>query len=596
MRAADYIFKTLADFGTEHVFMVSGGGAMFLNDALGREKRIKYICNLHEQACAIAAEGYARISGKPGVINVTTGPGGTNAITGVMGAWVDSIPMIIISGQIKTSTMISTYKELALRSLGDQEINIVDIVKPITKYAVEVKKAEDIKSALDRAWYLCQNGRPGPVWLDIPLDIQSAEIDENSLVSDFVPDVENDFSDDQMNEVVSRLKNAERPVIIAGNGITLSGSRKEFLEFAKRANIPVLTAISGIDLIPSDSKLFFGRPGILGERAANFIMQNSDLMLILGTRMSIRVIGYAFGTVGREAYKIMVDIDEAELNKPTFAVDCKIHCDLKKFFAKMENVSIPANGKWFEYCKKIRDKYPVITASHRDRKDYVSSYLLPEIVGKSCRGDEIIVTGNGTAYTSTFQTFPVKSGMRMFANVACAAMGYDLPAAIGAAIAGKGRQVICFTGDGSIQMNLQELQTLLNYKLPVKLFVYNNGGFLSIKLTQKSFFNGNMVGSDASSGIILPELKKIAEAYGFAYEKLSTNADACAKVPGIINAKEAVFCEVMCDPFEVLSPKAASKRLSDGTMVSAPLEDMFPFLDRDEFAENMLIPMLDKKF
>ncbi|MDD3469524.1 MAG: thiamine pyrophosphate-binding protein [Thermoguttaceae bacterium] len=598
MRVADYIFKTLADHGAKHVFLVTGGGAMHLNDAVGREKRLQYICNLHEQGCAIAAEGYARVSNTPGIINVTTGPGGTNALTGVMGAWVDSIPMIVISGQVKTSTTISACPELGLRSLGDQEINIVDLARPVTKYAVMVRRAEEIRWILEKAIYEASHGRPGPVWIDVPLDIQAAEISPDSLTG-FTPP-ERDIppvSSDQLAEVVKRLRQSKRPVMIVGNGIRLAGVQETFSQLAESLGIPVLTAISGVDLIASDSPLFFGRPGILGERAANFIMQNSDLLLVLGTRMSIRIIGYAYETVARDAYRIMVDADAGELSKPTFRVDCKIHADLGEWIPRLRELhpDITVPHDWLDYCRRVKRQYPAILPKHRERTDYVSSYLFPELIGQHVSNDAIIVTGNGTAYTSTFQAIPLRKGVRMFSNVACASMGYDLPAAIGAAFAGgsgdghDGRPVILITGDGSLQMNLQELQTVLNYALPIKIFVYNNDGYLSIKWTQRSFFGGHFVGSTPASGVRLPDLSKLAVAYGFPYFRLENNTQATAELPSILSIRGPVICEVMTDPMEELGPKAASKRLPDGRMVSKPLEDLFPFLDREEFLNHMKI-------
>lgn len=600
MRVADYIFKTLADRGVKHVFLVTGGGAMHLNDALGREKRIKYVCNLHEQACAMAAEGYARISGMPGVVSVTTGPGGTNAVTGVAGAWLDSVPMLVVSGQIKRATCTASFPELHLRQLGDQELNIVDVVRPITKYAVMLKDPADIRYELEKAWHLCRSGRPGPVWLDVPLDIQASEIDPAGLR----PYDGKDGGDlppprtEELAEAIAHLTAAKRPAIIAGSGIRHAGAVGDLLRFAEKRQIPVLTSISGIDLIASDHPLFFGRPGILGERCANFIMQNADLLLVLGTRMGIRIIGYAYDKVARGAYKIMVDADPAELAKPTFRPDLGIHADAGEFLRAAEKTCPASAGApdWLAYCRGLKARYPVVTAEHRARTDYVSSYVLPELIAQVCADDAIVVTGNGTAYTSTFQAIPLKRGMRMFANEACAAMGYGLPAAIGAAFAGGGREVICLTGDGSLQMNLQELQTVKLHHLPLKLFVYNNGGYLSIKLTQKSFFGGNFVGSEAGSGIVLPDLGKLAGAYGLPFFRLKNNADAAAQLPAILSVPGPAVIEVMTDPMEVLGPKAASKRLPDGSMVSAPLEDLAPFLPREEFRSNMIIPPVNEDF
>ena len=595
MRVADYIWKTLADKGVRHVFLVTGGGAMHLNDALGLERRIKYVCNLHEQACAMAAEGYARASGTPGVINVTTGPGGTNALTGVMGAWLDSVPMVIVSGQIKRATMITACPNLKLRQLGDQEYNIVDAVKPMTKFAKTVMSVEEVPQVLEDAWRICQEGRPGPVWIDVPLDIQAAEMVPRAKCE--VRSAEGRETGDVGREAVQiaeALKAAKRPAIIVGSGVHNAHCEELFLKVAESLNIPVLTSISGIDLIPSDHPLFFGRPGILGERPANLIMQNSDLFIVLGTRMGIRICGYAYETVARAAKKVMVDIDPNELEKPTFRPDVKICADAGDFLRALA-VELPSLGpkaEWLDYCRRMKAKYPVILPEHRARTDYVSSYVLPEAIMRHAPDPLTVVTSNGIAYTSTFQAIPIRKGMRMFSNEACASMGYGLPAAIGAAFADAGRTVVCFEGDGSIQMNIQELQTLLNYKLPVKLFVYNNGGYLSIKTTQRAFFNGRFMGSEAGSGVILPSFEKIAAAYGLPYFRLKNNQELDAKLSEIFATEGPALVEVMLDPFEKLGPKAASKKLPDGTMVSAPLEDLAPFLPREEFAANMLIPVI----
>ena len=595
MRVADYIWKTLADKGVRHVFLVTGGGAMHLNDALGLEKRIRYVCNLHEQACAMAAEGYARASGVPGVINVTTGPGGTNALTGVMGAWLDSVPMVIVSGQIKRATMITSCPHLKLRQLGDQEYNIVDAVRPMTKFAKTVMSVEEVPQALEDAWRICQEGRPGPVWIDVPLDIQAAEMVPRAKCE--VRSAEGRETGDvrcEAVEVAEALKAAKRPAIIVGSGVHNAHCEEQFLKVAESLNIPVLTSISGIDLIPSDHPLFFGRPGILGERPANLIMQNSDLFIVLGTRMGIRICGYAYETVARAAKKVMVDIDPNELEKPTFRPDVKICADAGDFLRALA-AALPSQApkeEWLDYCRRMKAKYPVILSEHRARTDYVSSYVLPEAIMRHAPDPLTVVTSNGIAYTSTFQAIPIRKGMRMFSNEACASMGYGLPAAIGAAFADAGRTVVCFEGDGSIQMNIQELQTLLNYKLPVKLFVYNNGGYLSIKTTQRAFFNGRFMGSEAGSGVILPSFEKIAAAYGLPYFRLKNNQVLDAKLPEIFETEGPALVEVMLDPFEKLGPKAASKKLPDGTMVSAPLEDMAPFLPREEFAANMLIPVI----
>ena len=594
MRVADYIWKTLADLGTRHVFLVTGGGAMHLDDALGRETRIRYVCNLHEQACAMAAEGYARQSGRPGVVCVTTGPGGTNALTGVMGAWLDSVPMVVVSGQIKRATMITSCPDLKLRQLGDQEYNIVDAVRPMTKMAKTVMAVEEVAETLATAWRICQEGRPGPVWIDVPLDIQAAQMPETAPAA--VAPARADGPVPNLAAALELLRTSRRPAVVVGSGLRNAKAADLFLQAAEAWRIPVLTSISGVDLIPSDHPLFFGRPGILGERPANFILQNADLLLVLGTRMGLRIIGYAHDKLARAATRVMVDVDEAELRKPTFRVDVPVHADAGDFLraALAELPALPAREDWLAYCRRVKVRYPVVLPAHRARTDYVSSYVLPEAVVRHAPADLTVVTSNGIAYTSTFQAIPIRTGMRMFSNEACASMGYGLPAAIGAAFAGgPDRTVACFEGDGSIQMNLQELQTLVTYRLPVKLFVYNNDGYLSIKTTQRSFFGGFFVGSEPGSGVKLPSIEKLAAAYGLPYFRLANNQELDVKLPEIFGTEGPVLVEVMLDPFEELGPKAASRKLPDGRMVSAPLEDMAPFLPREELAENMLIPLVD---
>lgn len=594
MKAAEAIFRFLADRGVDLVFLIPGGGAMHLDDAIGRESRLRYVCPLHEQACTMAAEGYARVSGRPGVCCVTSGPGGTNAITGVLGAWTDSIPMLILSGQVKQQTTIRSVPDLPLRQLGDQEADIVSMVRPITKYAAMVTDPASLGAELAKAWHLCRTGRPGPVWLDIPLDVQASEVDWASFCQPEPAAPEWDAGAAAA-AIAAELQRAERPVIVAGNGVRLAGQADDFADWAERLRIPVLTAIGGIDLLPSEHPFFFGRPGIMGARAANFILQNADVMLVLGARMGLRLIGFDWASTGRAARKIMVDIDAAELAKPTFRPDRAIHADLAVLLPELRRrlPELPESPSWLAYCRRLRERYPVVLPEQRRRTDYVSSYHLPELVSAAAPENSIIVTGNGTAYTSTFQSLPVRRGMRVFANQGCASMGYDLPAAIGAALAAPGRTVICFTGDGSLQMNLQELQTLKNLALPVKLLVYNNAGYLSIRHTQRGFFGGNLVGSDASSGLLLPEWEKLAAAYGLPFVRFRDHREAAAGLAAVLSVPGPYLVEVMTDPCEILGPKAASRVLPDGTMVSAPLEDLAPFLPREEWRENMIVPPIE---
>ena len=591
IKVSDFI----ADFLSKHkdtgntVFMVSGGGNMHLTDSLGRNYDLEYICNHHEQASTYASEGYARLSNKIGLAYVTTGPGGTNAITGVYSAWVDSIPTLTISGQVKFETSTASQPELNLRQLGDQEVNIIDLVKSITKYAVMITDKKSIKYHLQKAVYEAKNNRPGPVWIDIPLDIQGAMVDEDDLYDFKIPKQEE--YDLKIDKVIEALKEAKRPVIIAGNGVRLSSAIPELLKLVEGLNIPILTTMSGVDLISTSHNLFFGRPGILGERAANFIVQNSDLLIVLGTRLNLRITSFNWEYFAREAKKIMVDIDENELNKKTFIPHIKIKADVKQFIELLiKNMNQKLNvAEWLDYCNNIRNRYPTVTEEHKMVCNYVSSYYFPLLLSKKLVRNSVIVTGNGIAYTSTFQTFKIRLGDRLFANVGCAAMGYDIPAAIGACMANNKKDIICLTGDGSIQMNIQEFQTIIHNKMPIKIFMYNNNGYLSIRITQTAYFKEKFIGEGPASGVTIPDMKKLAEVYGFKIFQIANHKEADEKLDTILAEDGPVFCEVFLDPYEKIGPKVSSFKKNDGSMQSKPLEDLAPFLPRDEFLDNMII-------
>jgi acetolactate synthase-1/2/3 large subunit len=588
VKVSDYIFQYLLNsHGIRHVFLVTGGGAMHLNDSVGRTKGLSYICNHHEQASAMAAEGYYRTSGKLCVTSVTTGPGGTNAITGVLGQWCDSIPGLYISGQVKQSTTIAACPQLHLRQLGDQEVDIVDIVKPVTKFAAMVTNSLDIKYYIDKAIYLALSGRPGPVWIDIPLDVQGAMVDE-TLLRHFDPK-EIAFStninllEKDVELLLAKVATAKSPVIYVGNGVRLAGEVEIFLDIAERLGIPVVTAISGSDILWHDHPLYFGRPGICGDRIGNIMVQNSDLLLILGTRLSLRQVSYAYELLAPKAYKVMVDVDDAELSKPTLSIDKKIHADLRDFFRilsdKMKSYTPPSFEKWTNWGRKLQPMLPTLTDDNPPAKGYVSSYLFAEELFKQLKAGDVVVTGNGTAYTSTFQAMQIRKGVRVFANQGCAAMGYDLPAAIGACVAnGKGRTIL-ITGDGSIQMNLQELQTLVTYALPVKIFVLENEGYLAIKTTQQTFFNGHYTGSDPSSGVTCPDMQKIAAAYNIPFKRISDEGGNLTNaIREVLEVSGATICEIKMHPLQTLYPKSASFMDESGKMTSAPLEKMAPFM------------------
>ena len=599
MRLSEYISKKLSDeFGIHHVFMLTGGGSMFINYAIGTNPKIKTIFNHHEQASAMAAEGYARITGKPGVVNVTTGPGGINALNGVYGAFTDSIPMLVISGQVKRETYLRTYNLPDLRQLGDQEVDIISMVKGITKYAVTVTDPQKIRYHLEKAWHLSQMGRPGPCWLDIPIDVQSSQINESALegfASFMEPEPVSPQLKESVAQVLARLKTAQRPVILAGSGVRISGQVGAFLDVAHKLGIPITTGWTH-DIIASDDPVFCGRPGTIGTRGGNFTVQNSDVLLILGSRLNIRQTGYAVKSFARKAYKIWVDIDAAELDKPTIKPDMPIRADLRDFFKEMDsqlgNWDIGQHSEWLAWCKERHEKYPAVLPKHREFSGKINPYYFMDTLFNNIGKDDIVVTGNATACIVSFQAGKLKLGQRLFSNSGSASMGYDLPAAIGAAVAGDGRQVVCLAGDGSLQLNIQELQTVIQYHLPLKIFVLNNNGYLSIRTSQKGFFGGT-VGESPDSGVSFPDMIKLAKAYGFSTWRLDS-ADFLSGLREALSTPGPVICEVILDPTQGFEPRQSSRQLPDGRIVSAPLEDMFPFLDRDELARNMLIPLWEE--
>lgn len=590
IKVSDFIAKFIAEHEdtAKTVFMVSGGGNMHLIDSLGKNENLEYVCNHHEQACAIAAEGYARVSNKIGIAYVTTGPGGTNAITGVYGAWVDSIPTMIISGQVKFQTTIASQPELNLRQLGDQEVNIIDIVRPITKYAVMITDKNSIKFHLQKAIYEAKHGRPGPVWLDVPLDIQGAMVDEADLIEFEIPEAPK--FDTKIPQVLDALKAAKRPVIIVGNGVTLAGANEEFLKLIEILKIPVIGTFARYDIVRNDHELFFGRYGTIGNRAANFVVQNSDLIIAVGARLNIRAVSYNWEFFGREAKKILVDIDENELNKKTIAADIKIKSDAKAFVSDLRSAlkNKPDFESWLEICKNYRKNYPTIEPFRQVVQGCVDSYNFFDILS-SDKPDLVYVFGNGTACVSSYQSLRLYKNQKVVVNSGCASMGYDLPAAIGACFANGKGNTICVTGEGSLQMNIQELQTIIHHRLPIKIFVLNNAGYISIRNTQSNFFKGHKVGSDKDSGVSFPDIVKLAEVYGFEACRIENQLNLKRELEKILSKPGAVVCEIMLSPTEKMEPKLSSEIKPDGKMISKPLEDMFPFLPREEFYKNMIV-------
>jgi len=592
IKLSDYVTQRLAGWGVRHIFLVTGGGAMHLNDSIGKESRIEFICNHHEQAAAMAAEGYARITGTPGVVNVTTGPGSINALNGVFGAWTDSIPMLVISGQVKRETCMTTTGSRDLRQLGDQEVDIVRMVQGITKCAVLVDDPSSIRYHLERAWHLAQSGRPGPCWLDIPVDVQSARIDESKLraydLAEDAPQWSEAKVREQAEQVLARIKAAKRPVILAGTGVRLANALDEFHQIIRKLGIPVTTAWTH-DTIASDDELFCGRPGTIGERAGNFTVQNSDVVLVLGSRLNVRQVSYNWPSFAPRAFKIQVDIDPAELNKPLVLPDLGIQADLKFFLAELAATCDreryePNHDDWLKWCRERVERYPVVREHQRTSGAPMNSYHFIEQLSAMLSDDDVVICGDATACIVPFQVMKIRKGQRLISNSGSASMGYDLPASIGAAVARHGGRVVCLAGDGSVQLNIQELQTIQHHQLPIKIFVLNNGGYLSIRTTQANFF-GRLTGTDASSGISFPDYVNVACAYGIPSIRIERAAEM-TRAQQALDQPGPALIEVMLDPKQEFEPRLKSKQLPDGTIVSPALEDMYPFLDAEELAAN----------
>ncbi len=588
IKVSDFIAKYVTEHGITHAFTVTGGGAMHLNHSFGTKEGLKCVYQHHEQAAAIAAEAYARINNRPALLCVTTGPGGTNALTGVLGAYLDSIPMIVISGQVRYDTTVRSTG-LNLRALGDQEFDITKAVGTMTKLAVMVTEAEDIRYYLDKAFELAVSGRPGPVWLDIPMNVQGAYVEAEKLLGcDEKSDVPH-IADETVDEIIERIRRAERPVFYAGNGIRIAGAHEVFERVYKKLNIPVVTTWDGIDEIETDEPLYTGRGGNMGDRAGNFAVQSSDLILSVGNRLSIRQVGFNYKTWAKDAFVIVNDIDPEELKKPTIHAEMKVLGDAKELLEKLdERLTEPLfNGEgWLKRCRGWKEKYPVVTKEQREQKG-CNVYNIIEKISLAQGENAMTVVGNGSACVVGSQAYVIKKGGRFIINSAVAAMGYDLPAAIGAAFE-TGGEVTLITGDGSIQMNLQELQTIVHHKLPIKIFLINNGGYHSIRQTQSNFFGGELVGvGEDSYDLSFPDMGKIAAAYGIDYDSLTETKEADEKIKALMSKEGPAILEIFVDTKQFFEPKSASKRLPDGTMVSAPLEDMAPFLPREELEENM---------
>lgn len=608
IRLADYVANFLVEHGVTDVFSVVGGGAMHLNDALGHNENLKVTYNHHEQACAIAAEAYARLDNKIAAVCVTTGPGGTNALTGVLGGWLDSIPMFIISGQVRydtTARFALEYTGERLRAMGDQEYDIVRSVEPMTKYATMIEDISQIRYALEKAWHLATTGRPGPVWIDIPVNYQGFYIETDELEG-YDP-AEDDaklppkVSDDVVNTVLEKIKNAKRPVFHTGYGIRLSGGYDVFREVAEKLNIPIVTYWNAVDLIEDDSPLYVGRAGNMGDRPGNWAIQNADLVVALGTRISIRQVGYNWKTWARSAEVIMIDIDKAEMKKPTLHVDMPIWADAKDFLEKMNSLikddKVFTGTEWLDTCQNWKKNYPVVDDSKwNTTEDGANVYAFMKYMSSKLPENSLTAVSNGACCVVGNQAYVIKKGSRMANNSAVASMGYGLPAAIGTCIGGGRKETICLEGDGSIMMNLQELQTVLTNKLPIKIFLINNNGYHSIRITQNNLFKDHCkIGIGEESGdLSFPEFDKLAKAFGYPYFSACSNDEMKSVVDEVLSMDGPVFCEIFTDTKQVWEPKSATKRLEDGTLVSPPLEDLAPFLPREELQNIMIVPMMEE--
>lgn len=573
MRVSDYVIQFLRDkYNIDTIFTVSGGGCIFLIDSLGTTDGVKYVATHHEQAAAIAAEGYARINNKLGACVVTSGPGGTNAITGVLGSWLDSIPMIIISGQVNKE-MTTNYTGLSLRQLGDQEFNIVESVKNMTKYAVQVNEVSEIRYHLEKACSLATTGRPGPVWIDIPLNIQSMNIQPEELSGYYEEDLYNYApNENDIKELMKQWNKAKKPLMIVGNGIRLSNGVKQLFNILNETNIPVISAVNGNDIVNEDYPNYFGRFGTHAQMCANKLLSECDFVLSVGTRLYVRQTGYNFKGFAKQAFKVHVDIDENELNKPTLFTDLKIHSDASLFLDNIINKQLPkTDDTWIKYCLELKITSPRVLQRHRDNKEYTSHYAFIEELSKSMPQDHHIVTSDGSANVVTMQVMDLKGDQRLITNTGCAPMGYGLPAAIGASTHHK---IVCLEGDGSLHLNIHELQTMKHYDLPIKLILLNNDGYTSIKISQKSFFNGRFIASEKNSGVSFPNFEKLIKAYDLPYYNIKDNSSIHPTLENFLSYNGPAVLEVFTDPEEYHEPKVVAKLDSEGKFIPGELKDI----------------------
>jgi acetolactate synthase-1/2/3 large subunit len=572
MRVSDYVIQFLRDkYSTDTIFTVSGGGCIFLIDSLGTTDGVKYVATHHEQAAAIAAEGYARINNKLGACVVTSGPGGTNAITGILGSWLDSIPVIVISGQVNKE-MTTNYTGLPLRQLGDQEFNIVESVKNMTKYAIQVNDVSEIRYHLEKACLLATTGRPGPVWLDIPLNIQSTNINPDELIGYNEPIQTHTPSKDSIKELINKWNSAKKPLMIVGNGIRLSNGVKQLFNVLNVTNIPVISAVNGNDLVNEDYSNYFGRFGTHAQICANKLLSECDFVLSIGTRLYVRQTGYNFKDFAKQAYKVHVDIDKAELDKPTLFTDLKIHSDASLFLENILKNDLPkTNEDWIKQCLTLKQNSPKVLQRHRDNKQYVSHYAFIEELSKVMPQDHHIITSDGSANVVTMQVMDLRGEQRLITNTGCAPMGYGLPAALGAATHHK---IVCLEGDGSLHLNIHELQTMKHYNLPIKLILLNNDGYTSIKISQKAFFEGRFIASEKNSGVSFPNFEKIIKAYDLPYMSIANNQSIQPTLNKFLSQEGPCVLEVFTDPEEYHEPKVVAKLGEDGKFIPGELKNI----------------------
>jgi acetolactate synthase-1/2/3 large subunit len=594
MRVADYVIEFFENQGVEHIFTVSGGGSIFLCDALAVAKKMKYVACHHEQAASMATEAYARVRQDLGVTIVTAGPGGTNTVTGVAGSWLDHVPHVTVSGQVFLAQTINNHP--GLRTLGVQEINIVDVVRPITKYAVMVEDAQEIKYHLEKAVYLATHGRPGPTWIDLPANIQNANIDVATLKS-YDPKEDEDHLDPDLvakvGQIVELLHSATRPLVHVGQGVRIAGAEKEFFELIENLRLPFVTARNANDIAPSDHDFFAGRPGTFAQRGANFAVQTADVYLAIGTRLSLAQTGYDADNYARNAKVIMVDIDQAELDKDTVKLHLKIRSDAKLFLEELNRQLSQTEldnhrwDQWITQCQQWRQKYPVVLPEYRDQVGSVNSYHFIDTLSDVLESDDVVVTDMGFAFQNTHQALRIKKGQRVFTNCGLAAMGWGLPAAVGACFGNGKKRTVCIAGEGGFMMTVHEMATIMHHRLPVKVFIFNNGGYLTIKQTQELGFDGRIMGVNEDSGLSFPNFMKLAEAHNFKGVRLTSHQGLKEAVQEIMDHDGPVLCEIMMDPDQMQAPKSINRRNADGTMKQTPIEDSFPFLDPDELAANL---------